>query len=225
MAGRASELTAPLSNEQQVDSRGIPLKSDYPSLPVPALYSVMTSIALAVGLGIAYAVYAFGARDKYDAKIDLLAGYDLGWVYMGLFVIKIFQLFININLGMSRKAAKVNVPDQQVYKVGGDGAPQGYVLMELEGDLGRFNRAQRALQNYIEGLPIFLAFAVFVGFVFPFPAFVLIVLFMASKTAYAVGYTKDAKSRMKGGMISMICSEVLQGLLLVAGVKAILRAA
>merc|ERR1711963_1275128 len=98
-----------------VDERGIPTKSDYPAAPVPVLYSVATTLFGAIGVGIAFAIYTFGASSKYDAQISVLASYDLGWMYLGLPVIKIGILVININLGMNRKAAKVNVPDQQVY--------------------------------------------------------------------------------------------------------------
>mmetsp|Transcript_22979 Transcript_22979/g.48860 ORF Transcript_22979/g.48860 Transcript_22979/m.48860 type:complete len:218 (+) Transcript_22979:88-741(+) len=208
-----------------VDERGIPTKSDYPPLPVSVLYCLFNFILGAIGVGIALAIYSFGADSKYDAKISLLAGYDLGWAYLALVVIKLGVLVININLGVNRKIAKVNVPDQQVYSVyTGSSAPLGYVLMEKEGDLGRFNRAQRALQNLFEQLPMFIAYCAAAGFVFPFPSFVLTCYFMVMRAVSAVGYTSRPGGRMAGNMLGGIGMETLQGLVLVAGVKAIMRA-
>eukprot|EP00446_Apocalathium_sp_SHHI-4_P061209 CAMPEP_0177424038 /NCGR_PEP_ID=MMETSP0368-20130122/72223_1 /TAXON_ID=447022 ORGANISM="Scrippsiella hangoei-like, Strain SHHI-4" /NCGR_SAMPLE_ID=MMETSP0368 /ASSEMBLY_ACC=CAM_ASM_000363 /LENGTH=219 /DNA_ID=CAMNT_0018894165 /DNA_START=73 /DNA_END=728 /DNA_ORIENTATION=+ len=154
-----------------VDARGIPLKSDYPEgLPVPALYAIFTTVFTAICLGIAFAIYKFGSTEKYDKKIEVLTAYDLGWVYLVMFAVKLGMFGININLGVARKAAKVNVPDQHVYKVHtpGDASPLGFVLMESEGDLGRFNRAQRAYMNYLESAPLFFVYVLLAGFVFPF---------------------------------------------------------
>eukprot|EP00928_Gymnodinium_smaydae_P088332 TRINITY_DN72439_c0_g1_i1.p1 TRINITY_DN72439_c0_g1~~TRINITY_DN72439_c0_g1_i1.p1 ORF type:complete len:217 (-),score=40.46 TRINITY_DN72439_c0_g1_i1:111-761(-) len=208
-----------------VDSRGIATKSDYPAMPVPALYATFISVFGAIGVGVAFAVYSFGAKDKYDAKISLLASYELGWLYLSLFVIKLGILGININLAVHRKTAKVNVPDQQVYTVfTGSSAPMGYVLMEKEGDIGRFNRAQRALQNLFEQLPLFLVYLLAAGFVFPFPAFVLACFFMTMRIVSAVGYTTAPAGRMAGNMLGGLGMEALQGLVLLAGAKAIMRA-
>merc|ERR1712183_234604 len=97
----------------------------------------------------------------------------------------------------------------------------GYVLMETEGDLGRFNRAQRALQNVGEQIPMVLANFLAAAFVYPFPSFVLICLFMSLRAVGAFGYTSSAKSRMGGNMLGGLCFEMLQGLVLIAGVKAL----
>merc|ERR1712039_206226 len=125
---------------------------------------------------------------------------------------------------MNRKTAKVNVPDQQVYKVyNGAQANLGYVLMEKEGELGRFNRAQRALMNLYEVLPIFLLLFVLAGFVFPFPCFVVACYFMTMRAISAFGYTAKPAGRMAGTMLGNLGLETLQGLVLVSGIKAIMR--
>mmetsp|Transcript_62170 Transcript_62170/g.98147 ORF Transcript_62170/g.98147 Transcript_62170/m.98147 type:complete len:222 (-) Transcript_62170:62-727(-) len=212
------------------EETGIPLKSSYPEgVSVPQLYAGITSIMGGIGFGIGYAVYRFGATAKYDAKIDILAKQDLGWVYLGFAATKFTHLAINTNLGMRRKEARINVPDQQVYKVHlGTQAKSmklelGYVLMEQDGVLGAFNRAQRALQLYLENLPHFLASFFVAGYVFPFPTFVTGMCIACSRTAGAIGYTTDPNGRMAGGMFSSLMTTVLEGFIVLAGAKAVLR--
>jgi len=206
--------------DSNVDERGIPLKSSYPAMPVPVMYTMFTSVFLVVSLAIAFAIYHFGSTSKYDQKIHTLTVFELGWVYVGLYVIKLGAFAIDVNLGVARKESKVNVPDQQVYKVHGLNA--GYVLMEADGVIGQFNRAQRAYMNYLEQQPLFLAYFVLAGFVFPFPAFVCGCIFSFFRIVAAVGYTKSADDHMKGNILSMIAMGAIEGLLLLAGVKSLM---
>lgn len=199
------------------------MKSSYPpGLPIPVLYTIFNTLQLVIGLAIGFCIYLFGQTSKYDMKIDILSQGDLGWVYLGVFVSKIGMMAINTNLGVSRKECKVNVPDQQVYKVYGlENA--GYVLMETEGILGKFNRAQRALQNYFEQQPLYFVYFLLAGYVFPLPAFVLASIFSIFRTVGAVGYTKAADDRMKGNILAGFSMAALEGLVLLAGVKALLK--
>ncbi|CAE8585090.1 unnamed protein product, partial [Polarella glacialis] len=190
-------------------SRGIPLKSDADSVKIPVFYLGLTIVFGGIGLAVACAIYTYGVTAKYEKKIGMLAEYDLGWVYLGLIVVKLGVMLININLGIQRKAAKINVPDQQVYSVYVEpGKPVfGYVLMEKEGALGCFNRAQRALQNFLEQAPMMLAMFFAAGFVFPFPAFVLAACFMGARVAAAVGYTTAPGGRMAGNILGTLTLE------------------
>jgi len=214
----------PLQNGNGVDERGIPTKSDYPPLPVPVLYSVMTTVFICIGLAIAFAIYTFGSTSKYDSKIDTLAAGDLGWAYLAMLVMKIFGTMTAVNLGVARQESKVNVPDQQVYKVyTSSEKPLGYVLMESEGVLGRFNRAQRALQNNVEVAPAFLVNFLLAAYVFPFPAFVAATWYGLCRLVYAIGYTRDPKSRIAGTMLAQFGNQAIEGMVLFAGAKAIMK--
>lgn len=214
-------MSSELLNGSKVDERGIPLKSSYPeSPPVPVLYMTFTTILCSIGLATAFGIYTKGSTAHYDSKLAILSTYELGWVYIGLFVIKLGAFTININLGVNRKASKVNVPDQHVYKVHGSNA--GYVLMETDGVIGQFNRAQRAYMNYLEQQPLFLAFFAFAGFVFPFPVFVLACIFSFFRFVAALGYTTSANDRMKGNVFAMLASNVIEGMVLFAGIKSLM---
>ena len=222
----AKELSMGAKEDDVVDANGIPLKSSYDRmpLPVPILYTIFTFVFMAIGQCLAYAIYM--TSSKYDAKIALLAANGLGWIYVGLVVLhRGCTLGIGSVLGSARKGAKVNVPDQQVYSVyTKPGQPKlGYVLMEKEGPLGRFNRAQRALQNYLESAPFVLAFFLLSGFVFPFPTFCLGCFYSIARMVAAIGYTNSPDGRMAGNMLGMLGMTTMEALVLLAGVVAIQR--
>ena len=197
-----------------------------PFFELAVLYAMFTIIPGAIGLAIAYAVITYvsstESKSAADTKLSLLATYDLGWLYLGIFLIKLLQLPIGIILGEARKASKVNVPDQHVYKVmGSEGSRLGFVLMETEGDLGKFNRAQRALQNYHEQFPTMMLQYVAASFVWPFEAFVCIVVWSVSCVLSASGYVDSANGRMKGRLPGYFAAATVQGLVLIAAYKAL----
>mmetsp|Transcript_62925 Transcript_62925/g.174076 ORF Transcript_62925/g.174076 Transcript_62925/m.174076 type:complete len:135 (+) Transcript_62925:2-406(+) len=125
---------------------------------------------------------------------------------------------ISANMGTARRACKVNVPDQHVYRVYGGAADGAVVLMDTEGAFGAFNRAQRSLANLEEYLPLFLVEVLLVGFVFPALVGALTVIFGAARLMGAFGYTRGAKERMAGNIIGFLSNGLLDGLLGFLGV-------
>jgi len=208
------------------DENGVPLKSDYDNMcPAPnSLYVLYTkffvifaTVGVVVGLGLCH----FGASELVHEKLELLARYQFGPMYVGLFVLKYTFQMIFANMGTARRACKINVPDQHVYRVFGGPANGSTVLMDPEGAFGEFNRAQRAMANLEEILPLFLAEMAFVGFVFPLLTTAFVVLFSLARFAAARGYTSSAKGRMSGNISSMIVAGALDGMLLLIGILAI----
>lgn len=76
--------------------------------------------------------------------------------------------------------------------VGADGNMQRlpYVVMEDEGELGEYNRANRALQHFNENAGVLPALAVAAGFVFPVAVFVLAVLYAICRIWYQIAYAE-----------------------------------
>ena len=206
----------------ETDSKGIPLKSSYPETPsVPVIYTIFNTIIFVIGSAAAY--FAIIRNNKEgDAKVALLAEYDLGYLYLTAVVLKLGQLLMGTNLGVHRKEAKVNVPDQQVYQVkGAEGSKLGYVLLENEGVLGRFNRAQRSVQNFNENFPQTMLYILLAGFVYPKEVLVLSSVFAVSRYISAIGYTAGADGRTKGFMLANLAIAVVEALVVISGVRAI----
>ena len=107
----------------------------------------------------------------------------------------------------------VHPPDQQVYQVkGAEGSKLGYVLMDYDGDNGKFNRSQRAIQNYNETYPQALIYIVLAGFVYPREVMVLAGIYSFTRLTYAVGYTSSVDGRLGGFIISNLVIHALESL-------------
>lgn len=210
------------------DAKGIPLKSPYPEgTSVTLLYSVMTIIITAIGTAIAYfsSYFTESNIEIANSKIAIISQYDLGWLYLGIFLVGKLTLPIQISLGSARKASKAGLPDQHVYKVMGtsEGSSKlGYVLMENDGVHGAFNRAQRALQNYHENFPGVVVQYLAASFVFPRNAFICMMIWQISSCIGAVGYKNDVKGRMKGRLPSYFALSTLSGMVLIVALKSLL---
>ena len=98
-------------------------------------------------------------------------------------------------------SAPLRAPALAAQVKGAEGSKLGYVLMETDGAIGAFNRAQRGLQNFNEAFGLFIVMFLLASFAFPFAAFILACLFMASRVAAAVGYTASADGRMGGASL------------------------
>ena len=57
--------------------------------------------------------------------------------------------------------------DQHVYKFAGD-EKKNFILLEDDGAVGEFNRAQRGVFNFLESYPIFIGFVISAGSIFIF---------------------------------------------------------
>eukprot|EP00439_Symbiodinium_sp_Y106_P055377 s232_g7.t1 len=184
------------------------LENGLPDVPAdkkmpPNFFLILIPITFAMGQVFAWPIYLFGDRKAYDAKIDILATYNLGWLYLSLFVVYYTKQFVSQQASMERNAASVMLPNQSVHKVmvkeGATALP--YVLLEETGPVGRANRAQRGFENLMEYLPMYLAYLFANGFVYPFPAFVNACVFLFARVKYARDYTVSTEARQGGFML------------------------
>jgi len=171
----------------------------------------------------AYGVYTYGGQAaKTDSKIATLAANGLGWLYVSVVAVRAAYIVAGIMLGNARKASKAALPDQHVYKIAGDDS-KPYVLMENEGVHGEFNRAQRAVQNMNENVAQIFATMLLAGFVFPFQTFCCACGWGATRLMGMSGYIKSADDRMGGNLLSMLIYNCMEGMVLFAGVRAIMQ--
>ena len=211
-----------MPGKDETDIKGIPVKSTYPDSPsVVVLYATFTSVVSIIAGTFAYFAIVKNNATA-DAKIAILSEYDFGYLYMAAFILKLGQFSMGINLGSARKESKVNVPDQQVYQVkGAEGSKLGYVLLEYDGVIGRFNRAQRAVQNYNETFPQNALYILLGGFVYPKEVMVLATIFAVARVVSAIGYTGGADGRLGGFMLSNVAVTIIEALVVISGYRAI----
>ena len=65
-----------------------------------------------------------------------------------------------------------------------------YIGMVEEGDVGKYNRANRSLSHFVENMGSFLVSFVLAGFVFPFPVFMLMLIYSIGRVLHQTGYSQ-----------------------------------
>ena len=129
---------------------------------VPVIQIVLATVTYLI------ASLVLGKKAQLDEKFAFLHTYDLGYVYLAVYIISMGRSRLTINSNAMRAGARIDRPDQHVYKImdpnGKKDAP--FVLMTNAGWAGKFNRAQRGAFNTDEALPMVLVNTVLAGCVF-----------------------------------------------------------
>ncbi|CAJ1386693.1 unnamed protein product [Effrenium voratum] len=171
--------------------------------------------------GILGGVAAFYHKSSAVQKVELVADYSLGPLYVAMFLVRIIFSFIQSNLADARRNTGINVPDQHAYKVVTGSAAGSLVLMDDEGAFGRFNRAQRGVQNVWENVFPLSIEVVLTGLVFPWTVAGLLCLFALLRAKASISYAEKGRmARISGNMASNICGASIAGLTLAIGVYA-----
>jgi hypothetical protein len=185
-------------------------------------------------------VLMYAARWKFPAIADIadnhlqfLADHDLGWLYAAWYIMYLARLYHNINSNGARAGARVGRPDQHVYKVynatGGNrkksddatSAPQ-YVFLENEGNVGRFNRAQRATFHMDEGGSFVVTSMLLAGFVMPKLVYILSACYFLGRLEFANAYTDTLEGRLSKMLLYVFPQHVMIALVGITAVQAIL---
>ena len=123
---------------------------------------------------------------------------------------------------MNGKAGGANLrANMQIYKLATDTNNEGSaVVLHTEGDLGRYNRANRSIYHFLEttlGMVISLPISFFL---FPLPTFVLVCLYSLGRIIYQVGYTNGGYGgHVWGFMCDRIAVLTIQGFMILAYTK------
>ncbi|CAE7405060.1 unnamed protein product [Symbiodinium natans] len=173
--------------------------------------------------GIIGAVMAMKRSSFVQDRIDHIAAMSAGPLYLTVFFLRLTMGLMQASLGNARRDCGVNVPDQHAYKVVGGTADGALVLMDDAEPFGRFNRAQRAVQNHVEQVfPMVLEF-ILGGYVFPWTTAAITCAWAALRCYGAVLYANDRMARVKGNLPANILLGTLAGLVLTVGIVATMK--
>merc|ERR1712216_884039 len=175
----------------------------------PLLLLVFTIVPALIGFGIAMAIFTWGSTAAYTAKIATCG--DMVWVFASLIVFNRAVAFINSYPAMISKA-KIMRQDSKnlranpfIYQTIGTGAVKNTtIVLQDEGDVGEYNRANRSVHHMVENSLPFAGSIFLVGSYFPFPVFVLTCVWAVGRTAHQIGYTTGYGGHGAGFMLSMI---------------------
>jgi len=188
----------------------------------------MLTVPRVVGIGSAFLVLTFGASGLYRVKLGKIAENDLGYLYLSAFVMSALVQWLNVYpmLFKQKLLIKGNMRANMCFFkmcVAGPatGKPTPYVVMEEEGVVGEYNRANRSMFHFNENLGGVLLNLLLAGFVFPLPAFVCVVVFALGRVLHQVGYASGGYGKHAPGfMLTMLAMFCLEGMVLIAALGA-----
>merc|ERR1712008_21417 len=176
-----------------------------------------------IALGIAFCICKFGKTDNYNKVID-----NVGYIYLAAFLFSITVWFLNM-FPASRFKPLVMGGDAGNFRVNMnikvnavDGAPnQPYVVLEDQGSIGMYNRANRSLTNFVENVPSFMLNWLLTAVIMPFPAFVLMAIFCLGRILHMTGYAFGGYGKHGPGFIlsALIAASPMEMLVLIIGLK------
>merc|ERR1719350_1958304 len=110
--------------------------------------------------------------------------------------------------------------NMMIYKTAGADATAPYVILETEGPVGAYNRANRSLTHLIENsLPVILC-VLLAGRVFALPTLALTAVFAAGRILHQIGYASIGYgAHAPGFFLAMLSTGVLEGLCLLVAAK------
>jgi uncharacterized membrane protein YecN with MAPEG domain len=186
------------------------------------MFSAFLTVPRVIGMCLSYVVYRHGSRKIYESRIKAL-GPDVGYLYLAAALFGFCTAWLN-NYPTILKGAIMRVTsgnlraNMMIFKEAGR-ADSPYVILETEGPVGSYNRANRSLTHFIENsLPVVLCL-VLAGPIFPFPAFVLTAIFTLGRILHQLGYSVGYGVHAPGFMLAMVSSVTLEMLCLFIALK------
>merc|ERR1712032_457350 len=166
-----------------------------------------------------------GQQEIYDKKFAFAHDYQLGYVYLCIWVIFYTRSAVVCIANGARAPARVERPDQHVYKVmasSGSLKDAPYVMMANTGPQGRFNRAMRGVFNMDESAPYLMTNIVASGSIFGPVVLILCFLVAYGRVTFTRKYKIATKERSAGFLPAVIGEQWIGSLVLLCAIKSIL---
>jgi len=156
-------------------------------------------------------------KELIESKLQFVKDYELQYLYYVVFFIYVVRLQLMANVNGARAPTRLDRPDQHIYQVIGS---NDLVLMANDGVNGRFNRAQRAINNMDEGLSLFLVNALLVAPIFGKVVFFLFIpLYGYGRISFGRDYKDSLRGRQRGFMLSMYAEHGMAAFVALIAIK------
>jgi hypothetical protein len=189
----------------------------------------LTQLAIsAFAAAIGYGVFFFSDHSRSEPKIQLIAKYELQYLYIAPIIFSLLVRHLNFYpliyksrvFNINSKNLRANLYVYRALKGDGEKGYQGTaVVLDEEGHVGEYNRANRSLTHFTENNGAFLASFLLAGFVFPFETLVATAIFAFGRFIHQVGYTIGFGSHGPGFGLSLFSSLLVEGLCSVVVLK------
>ena len=182
-------------------------------------YATMYAMRAGKGLGFGLFLYAAAACGPFGAgvasKIALLHTYSLGYVYLAWLIVFFTRQYATLNSNGARAPTGIDRPDQHAYAT-----PATKVSMVTEGDVGKFNRAQRGAFNLDETIAVFISGLLLHGAVLG-PVAVLVAAVYSYGAVVFCNQYKEGGNRGDGFRPRMNAEWTSAGLVFICAIKAL----
>ena len=184
-------------------------------------------IGVFIGSGLAYPIYRYGDKDKYDARILVMKEFEGQWMLLGLIIFFLTVTWLNMypmrfkERFMGRGNLRSNM---FIYKQATDAEGEGpAIIMNADGDIGAYNRGNRSIHHFLENSLPFVASLPVLFFIFPLPAFVIACFFCLGRILHQAGYANGGYgSHGVGFILSTITMSIALGLLIISYAKMVM---
>jgi hypothetical protein len=204
--------------------------TDIPDMSKAQQQGKMVLVAIAtvsplIGLAIAFGLWKMSCGAKCTAKMTYLASEELHWVCLAAWVFARTIALVN-TLPMFYKSGIMGVTagnlraNMMIYKLANrESDDEPYVILEEDGCVGQYNRANRSLTHMIENLGGFMIAFPIAAYLLPFVTLVLTIMFSLGRVVHQVGYAGGYGKHAPGFMLATLASEGIVGLSLLAGLN------
>jgi len=197
---------------QVVGHNGLPVVSEEEQKQ-KAAKSVKFVAGITVGPRLIFGAVAFGIY-KFTGLNSPIDMSKLGWAYLAVWLFSVMTFFLNF-YPMVLKAKldlKGNIrANMMIFKTIGSTGPM--VVLEEDGAIGAYNRANRSLFHFNEYLGSCVPCMLASGITFPLPVFVLTVVLFVGRVLHQVGYAAGGYGAHAKGfgmcMVAMLSLEAL----------------
>eukprot|EP00913_Durusdinium_trenchii_P011129 g10451.t1 len=202
------------------------------------LLAVILIVPRLVGAGIGFGIYKLGDTVKYDLHLAKLQHDAYGFFFVSIYLFSFMVHFINVfpmvykGKIMKQDAGNLRA-NMLIYRTLGSDSKQQVILEEPgdffglacfdiaeggveDGPVGEYNRANRSLGHFVENSAGAMLCMLLAGYVFPFPAAVLVVILLLGRIVHQIGYASSYGKHAPGFMLHMIGAAGLEGLVLMS---------
>ncbi|CAK9077308.1 Pentatricopeptide repeat-containing protein At2g41720 (Protein EMBRYO DEFECTIVE 2654) [Durusdinium trenchii] len=181
----------------------------------------------AIAGAIAVAIWRKWDTQQYEQNIANLVKGEHGYLYaaaalFGLMVHWINQfpmIYKHMLMRMNSGNLRANM---MIYKQLGAKEDAPYVVLETQGPVGCYNRANRSLFHFTENSLAFVLCLLLAGVIFPLPALALTACFSVGRVVHQIGYaTAGYGGHALGFLIAMLSDMTLQMLCVLVAIKSL----
>jgi len=192
-----------------------------------------TIVSRPIGIGIAFAIYYLGGTVAYDANAKLAFNADGAgngaYVFFSAVIFSFLTFWLNFypmipkaRVMLKDKNIRTNMYIYKVNEVNTVNMNMPRVILDEEGDCGKYNRANRSMHHFTEYAAACAFTAICASFVFPFPVFILMIILATGRLWHQFSYSNSGYGAHAGGfMLFMVAYVTLEMLALLAGIKQI----